>query len=56
MAHTEEGKGLAAGAAPVPRPEPAVPVREGEVISEELQAQRFAERLGIEYVDLKDFQ
>ncbi len=36
-------------------PAPA-PIGKEAVISEELQAQRLAERLGIEFVDLKDFQ
>ncbi|MCZ6670730.1 MAG: GspE/PulE family protein [Acidobacteria bacterium] len=41
-----------------PRPDPAslvVPAEE-EVISEDLHARRLAERLGLDFIDLKDFQ
>jgi type IV pilus assembly protein PilB len=41
--------------APAPQPEPQVP-REAETLSEDLSAQRLAERLKVPYVDLNDFQ
>jgi type IV pilus assembly protein PilB len=51
---------IARSGGPEPIREAAVPLpvgtQEEEVISEELQAQRMAERHSIEYVDLKDFQ
>ncbi len=38
------------------RPAASAPEPQGEVLSEEYQAQRLAERLGIEYVDLENFE
>ena len=51
----EPAAGSPAAIATQGSPVPA-PTGKEAVISEELQAQRLAERLGIEFVDLKDFQ